>query len=219
VRIRGQFMQTNTATGRLAMEEPSLQTIPRPVEYELDATQDALPADAPGASTVALPAVGNSGGGSGSGSRSGGGGGGSGGVQQESNIRAAFVAPPGWVLLGADYKQLELRLMAHFSGDEALLWALGSRDQDPFVNLGQGVCGVRQAAASGGQLRDWFGCTVWGASNPLLPSLTCPTVDSTQVRMCCPLARLQCNRRWACHVHKVSCCVVCVLHAGGWCCT
>lgn len=39
VRIRGQFMQTNTSTGRLAMEEPSLQTIPRPVEYELAATQ------------------------------------------------------------------------------------------------------------------------------------------------------------------------------------
>jgi DNA polymerase I len=38
-------------------------------------------------------------------------------------IREAFVAPPGWVLLSADYNQVELRLLAHLSGDEALLAA------------------------------------------------------------------------------------------------
>ena len=35
-------------------------------------------------------------------------------------IRKAFVAPPGRVLLAADYSQIELRLMAHLSGDEAM---------------------------------------------------------------------------------------------------
>ena len=35
-------------------------------------------------------------------------------------IRAAFVAPPGCVLLSADYSQIELRLLAHFSGDPLL---------------------------------------------------------------------------------------------------
>src|SRR5690606_42081153 len=35
-------------------------------------------------------------------------------------VREAFIAPPGHVLLGADYSQVELRVLAHFSGDEAL---------------------------------------------------------------------------------------------------
>jgi DNA polymerase I len=35
-------------------------------------------------------------------------------------IRQAFVAPPGQVLLSADYSQIELRIMAHLSGDESL---------------------------------------------------------------------------------------------------
>lgn len=38
-------------------------------------------------------------------------------------IRAAFVAPPGCVLLSADYSQIELRLLAHFSGDPLLVRA------------------------------------------------------------------------------------------------
>jgi DNA polymerase-1 len=35
-------------------------------------------------------------------------------------IRAAFVAPPGRALVSADYSQIELRLLAHLSGDEEL---------------------------------------------------------------------------------------------------
>ncbi|WP_287741903.1 DNA polymerase I [Diaphorobacter sp.] len=38
-------------------------------------------------------------------------------------VREAFVAPAGRVIASADYSQIELRIMAHISGDEALLQA------------------------------------------------------------------------------------------------
>jgi DNA polymerase-1 len=38
-------------------------------------------------------------------------------------IRQAFVAPPGWCIVAADYSQIELRIMAHLSGDAGLLSA------------------------------------------------------------------------------------------------
>lgn len=44
-------------------------------------------------------------------------------------IRECFVAPEGSALIAADYSQIELRLMAHFSGDEALVDAF-NHDKD-----------------------------------------------------------------------------------------
>ncbi len=41
-------------------------------------------------------------------------------------IRRAFIAPPGHRLLAADYSQIELRIMAHLSGDERLLAAFAA---------------------------------------------------------------------------------------------
>ena len=38
-------------------------------------------------------------------------------------VRKAFIAPEGWLLMAADYSQIELRIMAHLSGDEQLLKA------------------------------------------------------------------------------------------------
>ncbi len=44
-------------------------------------------------------------------------------TEQGRRIRQAFVPEPGWRMLAADYSQIELRIMAHLSGDEALLRA------------------------------------------------------------------------------------------------
>ena len=42
-------------------------------------------------------------------------------TEEGREIRQAFLPREGWVLLDADYSQIELRLMAHFSGDEAMV--------------------------------------------------------------------------------------------------
>lgn len=44
-------------------------------------------------------------------------------TREGRRIRQAFIAPPGRVLMAADYSQIELRIMAHLSGDERLMAA------------------------------------------------------------------------------------------------
>ena len=56
-------------------------------------------------------------------------------------IRKAFIAPQGRVLLAADYSQIELRLMAHFSQDEALVDAF-NHGQDVHRRTAAEVLGV-----------------------------------------------------------------------------
>jgi DNA polymerase-1 len=46
--------------------------------------------------------------------------------EEGRRIRQAFIAAPGYTLLAADYSQIELRIMAHLSGDEGLLQAFAS---------------------------------------------------------------------------------------------
>ena len=60
-------------------------------------------------------------------------------------IRAAFVADEGKVLLSADYSQIELRIMAHFSRDPVLLEAFNS-GEDIHARTAQEVFGVGQMA-------------------------------------------------------------------------
>mgnify|MGYP006193717577 FL=1 len=44
-------------------------------------------------------------------------------TEEGRRIRQAFIAPKGYKLLAADYSQIELRIMAHLSGDEGLRYA------------------------------------------------------------------------------------------------
>ncbi|MEW5950803.1 MAG: DNA polymerase [Elusimicrobiota bacterium] len=70
-RVRSEFDQTGTSTGRLSSSNPNLQNIPVKTEYG-------------------------------------------------KMIRACFVSSPGFVLVSADYSQIDLRVLAHESLDERL---------------------------------------------------------------------------------------------------
>ncbi len=56
-------------------------------------------------------------------------------------VRRGFVTEPGWVFLSADYSQVELRILAHISQDQALLEAFHN-DQDIHSATAAAVYGI-----------------------------------------------------------------------------
>ena len=89
-------------------------------------------------------------------------------------IRQAFVAPEGYRLLAADYSQIELRIMAHLSGDEGLLGAF-ARDEDihsataaeVFETGGAGVSAEQRRAAKAINFGLIYGMSAFGLSRQL----------------------------------------------------
>ncbi len=67
-------------------------------------------------------------------------------------IRQAFVAPPGYSLVAADYSQIELRIMAHLSGDASLLSAF-AEDRDVHQATAAEVFGIPLAGVTSDQRR------------------------------------------------------------------
>jgi DNA polymerase-1 len=67
-------------------------------------------------------------------------------------IRQAFVAAPGYRLVAADYSQIELRIMAHLSGDASLLAAF-TEDRDVHQSTAAEVLGVPLAEVTADQRR------------------------------------------------------------------
>ncbi|MDQ3731394.1 MAG: DNA polymerase I [Pseudomonadota bacterium] len=67
-------------------------------------------------------------------------------------IRRAFIAPPGYKVLAADYSQIELRIMTHLSGDAGLRAAF-AQDQDVHRATAAEVFGVAIDQVTGEQRR------------------------------------------------------------------
>ena len=68
-------------------------------------------------------------------------------------IRSAFVpGPPGWKLLAADYSQIELRILAHYSKDTAMCAAF-ERDDDIHTIVASQVFGVPLSEVTSAQRR------------------------------------------------------------------
>jgi DNA polymerase-1 len=73
-------------------------------------------------------------------------------TQEGRRIREAFIAPPGSCIVSADYSQVELRIMAHISGDEGLLAAFAA-GEDIHRATASEVFGVPLAEVSAEQRR------------------------------------------------------------------
>ncbi|MGB6308388.1 MAG: DNA polymerase I, partial [Steroidobacteraceae bacterium] len=73
-------------------------------------------------------------------------------TQEGRRIRQAFIAPPGHSLVAADYSQIELRIMAHLSGDASLLQAF-AEDRDIHQATAAEVFATPLSAVSADQRR------------------------------------------------------------------
>jgi DNA polymerase-1 len=89
-------------------------------------------------------------------------------------IRAAFIPEPGWRFLAADYSQIELRILAHVSGEESLIDAF-RRGEDIHRRTAAEVFGIELAEVTPAQ-RDVakttnfsviYGVTAFGLSRGL----------------------------------------------------
>jgi DNA polymerase I len=67
-------------------------------------------------------------------------------------IRSAFVAEPGWLLLSADYSQIELRVLAHMSGDPNLIEAF-RKEEDIHARTAAQVFGESSSLPEGEKRR------------------------------------------------------------------
>jgi DNA polymerase I len=99
-------------------------------------------------------------------------------------IRSAFMADDGFRLLSADYSQVELRILAHVSGEPVLREAFG-RGEDIHAATASQVFGIPQAELSRGQ-RDTakmvnFGIIYGISSFGLSENLGMPREDAQQL--------------------------------------
>ena len=73
--------------------------------------------------------------------------------EEARDIKSAFVASEGCVLVSADYSQIELRMLAHLSGDEKLIEAYNNAE-DIHALTASKILGIPQSEVTSAQRRD-----------------------------------------------------------------
>ncbi|EFA81626.1 DNA polymerase theta short isoform [Heterostelium album PN500] len=130
MRIYSTILQTIVPTGRLAMVFPNLQSIAHPIEFKVAPTFTPSPLSiASNSSDIEIPAVDLENHSSQYNNL----------VAMESKcetlsikIRDSFLPKQGYIFLSADYSQIELRILAHFSQDPKLLEIFNNSTVDVF---------------------------------------------------------------------------------------
>jgi len=118
-RVHGEFLQTATATGRLSMNDPNLQTIPHPIVFTMDSGEAvdvklrqayvAPKIKGGDGDTINVPMVAENG-------------------DKSATVGGQCSRDDPLVLVSADYAQIEARLLAHFSKDPKLIDAFRAND-------------------------------------------------------------------------------------------
>lgn len=95
-------------------------------------------------------------------------------TEQGRRIRKAFVAPEGWKVMAADYSQIELRIMAHLSGDDGLRRAFAAGEDihrataaEVFGRAVDEVDGDQRRAAKAINFGLMYGMSAWGLAKQL----------------------------------------------------
>lgn len=82
-----------------------------------------------------------------------------------NEIRKAFVAPKGWAILSLDYSQIELRIIAHITGDERLQ-AVFKSGRDIHAEVAKEL-GIDRRAAKAINFGIFYGLSAYGLSQSL----------------------------------------------------
>ncbi|WVZ89441.1 hypothetical protein U9M48_035849 [Paspalum notatum var. saurae] len=152
--IHGNWLQTSTATGRLSMEEPNLQCVEHLVEFSTGKSDK----DYSSMSAVDIHRI---------------------------NARDFFIpTQENWLLVTADYSQIELRLMAHFSRDPTLIELLSRPDGDVFTMIASRWAGKEESFISSKERENTkrfiYGILYGMGANSLAEQLDCSTVEAAQ---------------------------------------
>ncbi|KAG2620442.1 hypothetical protein PVAP13_3NG107600 [Panicum virgatum] len=152
--IHGNWLQTSTATGRLSMEEPNLQCVEHLVEFNTGKSDKDY-------SIVSVV------------------------DRHQINAREFFIpTQENWLLVTADYSQIELRLMAHFSKDLMLIELLSKPDGDVFTMIASRWVGKEEALISSKERettkRFIYGILYGMGANSLAEQLECSTEEAAQ---------------------------------------
>ncbi|XP_073012513.1 helicase and polymerase-containing protein TEBICHI isoform X1 [Typha latifolia] len=152
--IQGHWLQTSTATGRLSVEEPNLQCVEHLVIFTTGGTDK----DASSSSSV---------------------------EHHQINARDFFLpTQDNWLMITADYSQIELRLMAHFSKDSELIELLSNPDGDVFTLIAARWTGKMESIISS-QERDHTKRLIYGilygmGANSLAEQLECSSEEAVE---------------------------------------